>query len=33
MDVPEVLSGQVTIKIVLNQGGIRDSKIILEKPL
>ena len=29
----ESFTGQVTIKLVLNQGGIRDSKIVLEKRL
>jgi len=29
----EKFTGQVTIKIVLNQGGVRDSKIIMEKSL
>jgi len=29
----ESFTGQVTIKLVLNQGGIRDSRITLEKIL
>ncbi|MBC8434016.1 MAG: hypothetical protein H8D96_19065 [Desulfobacterales bacterium] len=29
----ESFTGQVTIKLVLNQGGIRDSRITLEKKL
>ena len=27
----EKFTGRVTIKLVMNQGGIRDSRIILEK--
>ncbi len=27
----EKFTGQVTIKLAMNQGGIRDSRIILEK--
>jgi len=29
----EKFTGQVTIKLVMNQGGIRDSRITLEKIL